>query len=143
MAKSKKIIIMFIVLICAALLFFTFFNKRISYKMSLCAYCGAGRTIEGRIIGTTIKRNPPVFPSENPPEHEHLFIPCASHSSGAYFDFITDDLDMMWQLKKLNDKNPLSDKMIEEWFSIDIKNQKMLDNFINKYELEIKDPWQE
>jgi hypothetical protein len=134
---KKKVL--FAILILAFLLFLIFFNKRVAYEMSMCAYCGAGRVVEHRIIGTTLKEEPPWFPSENAPEHKHLYFMCASHRSGWYFDYSSDALDIMFQLKKLNDKNQLSDDMIKEWFSIDIGTPEVLKNFTQKHNLEIKE----
>ncbi len=132
---KKKVLLAFLILVFLLLIIFS--NIRTSYQMSMCAYCGAGRNIEGKIIGKTIKEQPPIFPSQNPPDHNHLFILCAIHNSGAYFDCNTDDLDIMFQLKELNDKNQLSGDVIKEWFSIDIRNPEVLENFVQKHNLEI------
>ena len=133
----KKIVLFVIILILDFLLFVTFFNKRVSYEMYSCAYCGAGRTVEGRLIGKSVRQSPPWFPSENPPEHEHLYILLASHSSGAYFDFSSDEFSILGQLRKLKEKNQLPDEVIKEWFSIDIGNPEVLSNFAQKHNLEI------
>jgi hypothetical protein len=106
----------------------------------MCAYCGAGRTAEGRIIGTTIKEQPPWFPSESPPVHKHFFISTAGHSSsGLYWDAVSDAIDILFQLRKLRETNQLSDDVIKEWFSINVENQEELAKFAHKHNLEIKE----
>lgn len=132
-----KIVNLFIILIFVVLLLIIYFKIRLSYEMYSCAYCGAGKIVEGRIIGKTIRESPPWFPSENPPEHKHFYVLCASHSSGAYFDFSSDAMDILGQLRELKEKNQLPDEVTKEWFSIDIGNPEALANFAKNHNLKI------
>jgi hypothetical protein len=137
--KNMKKIVIFLVLIITFLCLIFFSTKRVSYVFSVCAYCGAGSNLEGRIIGKTIKTQPPWFPSANPPEHQHFFVPLAGHNSGLYWDAQSDAIDILSQLRKLKDKNQLSDDVIKEWFSINVRNHDELAKFAQEHNLEVKE----
>ena len=113
-------------------------KHRNAYENSECAYCGASKHVEGGVTTSY----PPSFPSENPPEHTHLFIPVSGYgggSHGIFWDGTSDSLEVLWQLKKLNKNGQLSEDVIKEWFSINVGNPEVLKTFAEKHNLKIRE----
>ena len=115
--------------------FITGCDKKESYSISECAYCGATWHLEGE--SSTISS--PRFPSANPPEHMHLFFLMASYNSKSkmYVDCTSDACNILWQLIELNSQDQLSEAIIEEWFSINVGNPEILEAFASKHKLKL------
>ena len=107
-----------------------------SYTISTCAYCGAVLHVEGG-KSTYI---PSRFPSENPPEHMHLYFPSAGYSSinNLFWDGASEACNVLRQLIDLQKEGRLSEDVIKEWFSINIGNPEVLTAFAEKHNLKMK-----